>query len=218
MSLMEADIYINTTTGKALASTTGVAVPTIPITFERHLQLNVYFFATGEDPALLDGATSFVVTLKARTSPSGDLFAQRTSPTATQADHYEFEWDKIRNAALLAAIGDSLDGVEAILEIKWSLDDQPESVAIPVTIANNWNRDNDALPTDTDLIEEAFDARAVRFDKAQTLTGTQIGQALNNLGITNIRSIEITASGYLELTNDAGDTFNIGLNTGSAPT
>ena len=214
---MVAEIYINTTLGVARAAITGVAAPIIPITFERHLQLYVYFFATGSEPALLDEATTFVVTLKGKSTPSGELFAQRTSPTNTLADHYEFEWDKVRNAALLAAIGDNIEGIEAILEIKWTLDGQPESIAIPVTIANNWNRDNDVMPTDTDLLEAAFDARAVRFDKAQTLSGTQIGQALNNLGITNVRTATITAGGFLELTNDAGDTFNIGLNTGSAP-
>lgn len=215
---MEAEIFINTSTKVARSSVDGVGTPRVPIKFQRHLKLTVYFFIQGEDPALLDGATTFNVTLKALDSAGGALFAQLIAPTATGADYYEFEWSKISNAALLAAIGDNEDGVNGMLEIGWSLNNKPESVSIEVTIDNNWQRDDDVLPTPTDALEAAFDARAVRFDKAQTLTNNQVVQALTNINLIGIRSIELLSSGYLKITAANGDVLNAGLNTGEPPT
>lgn len=145
------------------------------------------------------------------------MLALLSAATATGADYYEFEWSSIDSAALRALLGD-LPSADAVLEIEWTISSDIERVAIPVTVANAWLRSADSAPDPAaDEAEAWLSARAVRFDAAQTLTGTQIDQALTNLGITNIRSINITAAGYLVFTNDAGDTFHLGLNSGSPP-
>lgn len=213
---MEATIYVNTTTKKAQLSTTLTATPAVAPRLQTHLLLTVYFFASGSDPALLSSPT-FRVALKDKDEPSGDVLALLSAATATGADYYEFEWNSVDSAALRTLLGDN-PAADAVLEIEWTVASEVERVAIPVVIANAWIRTSDSAPDPAAEEADAWlTARAVRFDIAQTLTGTQIDQALTNLGITNIRSLNITAAGYLVLTNDAGDTFHVGLNTGSPP-
>jgi hypothetical protein len=67
---VEYDVYVNTTTKVALASATGVAVPVITPRLQTHLRLRVYFFAPGDDPALLSGSPTFRVALKDKYEPS----------------------------------------------------------------------------------------------------------------------------------------------------
>lgn len=214
---MEYDIYVNTTLKAARNALTGFAAPVITPRLQTHLRLRVYFFATGEDPALLTGSPTFRVALKSANEPSGSVLALLSAATATGTDYYEFEWSSIDSAALRALLGD-LPSADAVLEIEWTISSDIERVAIPVTVANAWLRSADSAPDPAaDEAAAWLSARAVRFDEAQTLTDAQIDRALTNLGITNIRSINITAAGYLVFTNDAGDTFHLGLNSGSPP-
>lgn len=212
---MEFTLYVNTTTKRAFASLSG-GIPNVTPRLQDHLKLTVYFFATGAAPALLS-SPAFNVTLKALATAGGDLFAQKVAATGSGADYYEFEWTKISNAALLEAIGDRVDGLPSILTIGWTLGGKPESVSVTATILNKWQRDNDPLPDDTDALEAAFDARAVRFDKAQDLTADQAAQALANIKIANVRSVTLNlATGALDLVGTNGDPFHIILNTGAS--
>lgn len=214
---MEFEVFINTTTKAARAALTGLAVPEITPRLQTHLLLTTYFFATDADPALLTGSPTFRVALKDKNEPSGAVLALLSAATATGTDYYEFEWASLDSSALRTLLGDN-ESAEAVLEIEWTISGDVERVAIPVTIENAWIRSADSAPDPAaDEIEAFLTARCVRFDTAQTLTGTQIDRALTNLGITNIRSINITSAGYLVFTNDAGDTFHIGLNSGSPP-
>lgn len=216
---MEATLYLNTTTKAISATITGCGLPTVSPRLQAHLKLRCYFFAEGdEDPSLLAGTPTWRVAFKNKTTPSGDVLALKSSVTTTGADYYEFEWDTLDSSALRTLIGDA-ETCDTVLEIETTDDDdEVEKYQMPVTITNAWLRTADTAPDPTaDAIEAFLTARCVRFDTAQTLTGTQIDQALTNLGITNIRSATITAGGYLQLTNDAGDAFHIGLNSGSAP-
>ncbi len=215
---MEFDIYVNTTSKVARASaSSGVAVPSVRPRLQTHLLLSVYFFASGEDPALLSGSPSFRVALKDANEPSGSVLALLSAATDTLADGYKFEWATLDSSALRTLLGDQ-ESASAVLEIEWTISSAVERVSIPVTIDNAWLRTADSAPDPAaDAIEAYLTARCVRFDTAQTLTGTQVDRALSNLGITNIRSATLTSAGFLVLTNDAGDTFHLGLNSGSPP-
>lgn len=214
---MEATIYVNTSLREARAALTGTALPVVPVRLQTHLLLSVYFFETDGDPALLSGSPSFRVALKDKNEPSGSVLALLSAATATGADYYEFEWASVDSSALRTLLGDAATA-DAVLEIEWTISSDIERVQIPVTIDNAWLRTADSAPDPAaDEIEDFLSARCVRFDEAQTLTGTQIDRALTNLGITNIRSLNITSAGYLVLTNDSGDTFHLGLNSGSPP-
>lgn len=143
---MEAVIYLNTSTKTARAGLTGSALPNVPAKFQAHLKLTVSFFATGAAAALLNDATTFNVTIKALDSAGGDLFAQKVAPDTVNADSYEFEWATLGNTALETAIGDSIDGIAAVLTIGWTLAGTVEKIDIPITIANTWQRTDDYQP------------------------------------------------------------------------
>lgn len=143
---MEAAICINTTLKLARAGITGSQLPIVYAKFQTHLKLTVSFFETGGPAALLDDATTFNVTIKALASAGGELFAQKMAPTAVKTDSYEFEWDILGNTALLNAIGNCIEGIEAVLTIGWTLGTRVEKVDIPVTIANTWQRTTDYGP------------------------------------------------------------------------
>ena len=204
---MEATLFVNTTTKVIRASLTAAGLPSVPVKFQTHLKLTVYFFAAGDAPALLDEDTTFNVTLKALSEAGGALFAQKVAPTSTLADGYVFEWAQIGNAALLAAIGDTVAGIESVLTIGWTIEGRVEKADMRVTIANSWQRADDELPEDTEALEAAFDARAIRHDETQTLTGAQRWQALANLGITFVH-------GGLRVVLENGDIVNVPLNSG----
>lgn len=214
---MEAALYVNTTTKVIRAAATGSALPSVPVRLQTHLKLTVYFYADGEDPALLSGSPTFRVALKDANEPSGSVLALLSAATATGADYYEFEWASVDSSALRTLLGDSASAA-AMLELEWTISSEVERASLPVTISNAWIRTADSAPDPAaDEAEAWLTARAVRFDTAQTLTGTQIDRALTNLGITNIRSVNITSAGYLVLTNDTGEAFHLGLNPGSPP-
>jgi len=142
---VEYDVYVNTSTKTALASATGVAVPVITPRLQTHLRLRVYFFAPGDDPALLSGSPTFRVALKDKYEPSGSVLALLSAATATGADYYEFEWASVDSTALRTLLDDN-DSVEAALEIEWTISATVERVTIPVTIENAWLRTADAAP------------------------------------------------------------------------
>lgn len=144
-SNVEAEIFVNTTTKRAQASATGLAIPSVTPSLQTHLLLTVYFFANGEDPALLAGSPSFRVALKDKDEPSGAVLCLLSSPTDTGADYYEFEWNSVDSAALRTLLGD-LESVEAVLEIEWTISGAIERVRVPVTIDNTWIRTADAAP------------------------------------------------------------------------
>jgi hypothetical protein len=107
--------------------------------------LRVYFFAPGDDPALLSGSPTFRVALKDKYEPSGSVLALLSTATATGADYYEFEWASVDSTALRTLLDDN-ESVEAALEIEWTISATVERVTIPVTIDNAWLRTADAAP------------------------------------------------------------------------
>lgn len=141
---MDATIYLNTTTLVARAADTGIAVPAITARLQAHLKLTCYFFATGEEPALLSGAT-FRVALKDVNEPSGTVLALLSSPTDTGADYYEFEWASLDSSGLRTLLGDQPEA-SVIVEIEWTIGGTVERVAIPATVENAWIRTADAAP------------------------------------------------------------------------
>lgn len=141
---MDATIYLNTTTLVARAAETGIAVPAITARLQAHLKLTCYFFATGEEPALLNGAT-FRVALKDVNEPSGTVLALLSSPTDTGADYYEFEWASLDSDALRTLLGDA-EQAAVVLEIEWTIGSTVERVSMPATIENAWIRTTDAAP------------------------------------------------------------------------
>jgi hypothetical protein len=141
---VDATIYLNTTTLVARAAETGIAVPAITARLQAHLKLTCYFFATGEDPALLSGAT-FRVALKDVNEPSGTVLALLSSPTDTGADYYEFEWASLDSSGLRTLLGDA-EQAAVVLEIEWTIGSTVERVSMPATIENAWIRTTDAAP------------------------------------------------------------------------
>lgn len=141
---MEATLYLNTTTLVARAAETGIAVPAINARLQAHLKLTCYFFATGDDPALLSGAT-FRVAFKDVNEPSGTVLALLSSPTDTGTDYYEFEWASLDSSGLRTLLGDEQQ-VSVILEIEWTIGGTVERISIPATIENAWIRTADAAP------------------------------------------------------------------------
>lgn len=142
---MEFDIFVNTTRKLARAAATGNALPIVTPKLQTHLLLTVYFFVEGEDPALLDGSPSFRVAFKDKNEPSGTVLALLSAATASDTDHYDFEWAQIDSSGLRTLLGDAASA-EAVLEIEWTISGKPERVAIPVTIENAWIRTADAAP------------------------------------------------------------------------
>lgn len=172
---MEASIFVNTTLLAARAAITGTALPSVPVRLQTHLLLNVYFFATGEEAALLNEATTFRVALKDVNEPSGSVLALLSAPTDTLDDGYEFEWASVDSAALRTLLGDA-ESVEAILEIEWTLATTIERVAIPVTIQNAWLRTADAAP---DFLAFAATITAAGYLRLVDSSGTVFHIGLN---------------------------------------
>lgn len=141
---MEAALYLNTTTLVARAAVTGVAIPAITARLQAHLKLTCYFFATGEDPALVSGAT-FRVALKDVNEPSGTVLALLSSPTATGADHYEFEWASLDSSGLRTLLGDNKEA-PVILEVEWTIGGTVERISVHAVVQNAWIRTADAAP------------------------------------------------------------------------
>lgn len=172
---MEAPLYVNTTTKVIRAAITGTALPSVPVKLQTHLKLPIYFFATGEDPALLDDATTFRVVLKDKLTPSGSVLALLSAPTAELATGYEFEWASVDSAALRTLLGDA-ESVEAMLEIEWTLATTIERVAMAVTIQNAWSRTADAAP---DFIAFAATITAAGYLRLVNSAGTIFHIGLN---------------------------------------
>lgn len=143
---MEATLFVNTDTKVIRASLTGTALPSVPVRLQTHLLLTVYFFATGEDAALLAGSPTFRVALKDKNEPSGSVLALLSAPTDTLADGYEFEWSSVDSAALRTLLGDSFDPAPAVLEIEWTISGVVERASMLVEIQNAWIRPDDSGP------------------------------------------------------------------------
>ena len=192
---MEATLYVNTTSKVIRAATTGTALPTVPVRLQTHLLLTTYFFAEGEDPALIDGA-SFRVALKDATEPSASVLALLSSPTATGADHYKFEWTAVDSAALRTLIGDA-PSVQAVLEIEWTVGADVERASMFVTIGNAWVRSGDDAP---DPVADASWA----WLKARLAAGTNVTFSDNET--TKVRTIAASGGGEGGITDgDKGD-------------
>ena len=181
---MEATLYVNTTSKVIRAATTGTALPTVPVRLQTHLLLTTYFFAEGDDPALIDGA-SFRVALKDATEPSASVLALLSSPTATGADHYKFEWTAVDSAALRTLIGDA-PSVQAVLEIEWTVGADVERASMFVTIGNAWVRSGDDAP---DPVADASWA----WLKARLAAGTNVTFSDNDT--TQVRTIAASGGG-----------------------
>lgn len=143
---MEFDIYVNTTRKLARAALTGSGIPSISPVYQTHLKLNVWFFAEGEAPALLDTA-SFVVAFKDAADPESSVLLQLTAETAIDTENacYEFAWNYIDSVPLAALLGANAS-VPTMLEIVWVIDGVRERVQIPCSIANSWARISDSAP------------------------------------------------------------------------
>ena len=202
---------------RARASVDGVSLPVIAPVLQSHLKLTTYFFTPGSDPALLNESTTFRVALKKESTPSGSVLALLSAPTDSGADYYEFEWAQIDSTALRTLLGDSTDGAAAVLEIEWTLSATVERVSIPVVINNAWIRTDDSAPNPEEDGSDAFvAARAVCYDRTQTLTDEQKLQALANVGIVGIKSITFV-NGCLRFVFDNDDVAFAFLNSGEPP-
>lgn len=142
---MKFDIFVNTTQKVARAALTGSDGPRVFPIYQTHLLLRVWFFAEGGVPALLTDSAAFVVAVKDETNPESAVLLQLTAPTATETDHYEFEWNYIDSVPLGTLIGQN-PSVPTRLEIKWTISGQPERVSFPVSITNAWVRISDSAP------------------------------------------------------------------------
>lgn len=173
---MDYDIFVNTSLIAARNSATSLAVPSITPRLQTHLKLTVYFFATGEDPALLSGSPTFRVALKDKNEATASVLALLSSPTDTLATGYEFEWSSVDSAALRTLLGDSVDPVEAMLEIEWTISGVIERVSIPVLIHNAWCRTADAAP---DFLPFAATITALGYLRLVNSEGTVFHIGLN---------------------------------------
>jgi hypothetical protein len=180
-------VFLNTSTLAAHSAITGSAQPVISAKLQAALTLTVKLFATGEAAALLSSPT-FRVTLKA--TPTGSPFVFTSTIASTLADGYTFEFSSVDSAALRTAIGD-LTQLDAFGEVEWTVATVVERVAFRVTIVNAYIRTDDDAP---DPIAE---------ESATWLTAQLAAR--------------ITAAGYFELQNEAGDWFHIPLNSGRSP-
>ena len=212
---MEATLYIDTENFRCYTSTARLDAPVVRPRLQSHLKLTTYFFTPGSDPALLTGAT-FRVALKEAAAPSGSVLALLSAATDSGADYYEFEWAQIDSSALRTLLDDN-ESAEAVLEIEWTLSATVERVSIPVVINNAWIRTDDAAPNPEEDGSDAFvAARAVCYDRTQTLTDEQKLQALANVGIVGIKSITFV-NGCLRFVFDNDDVAFAFLNSGEPP-
>lgn len=215
---MEYDLYICTETKQAWTSLTSAARPRTPARLQTHLQINVYFFdSTADTPAaaLLDSYDAMRIALKPAGTPSADPLIYSASPTE-DADHYVFEWDQIDGADLRTLLGDERQ-VEVQFELAWTIDAVVERVAWPAVCENAVVRNTDGAPDPEEDASDAFvEARAVLYDRAQTLTTVEAAQALANLGISGIKTASIVRGCLrLVLTND--DVTHLPLTSGEPP-
>jgi hypothetical protein len=180
-------VFLNTSTLTAREAITGHALPAISAKLQAALTLTVKFFSTGEAAALLSSPT-FRVTLKA--TPTGSPFVFTSTIASTLADGYTFAFTSVDSAALRTAIGD-LTQLDAFGEVEWTVATVVERVSFPLTIVNAYLRTDDDAP---DPIAE---------ESATWLTAQLAAR--------------ITAAGYMEFQNTAGDWFYLPMNSGRAP-
>lgn len=177
---MEATLFINTLTKVARATATGCQLPKVNARQRAQLRLTFKFFETDEDPALLDEATTFRLVLKA--TPGGEPFAFASEVTETTADGYVFNFTSLDSASLRTALSDSSTAFWG--EIEWTIGTEIERVAFPITIAAAYlDTDEEAPDPLAEASDTWLDARAVRFDEAQTLDSAAILQFLTNIGL-----------------------------------
>lgn len=215
---MEHDIYICTATKQAFASLAAETRPRTPCRLQTHLALNIYFFdSTADDPAaaLLEDYDLLRAGMKPASAPDADALIYSSSPDEDE-DHYVFEWSAIDSADLRTLLG-SEDSAEVKLEVAWTIDGVVERVAWPAVVENANLRSTDGPPDpEEDASDEFVAARAVLYDRAQTLTTAEKAQALSNLGITGIKSASIVRGCLrLVLTND--DVTHLPMTSGEPP-
>lgn len=179
--------YLNTSTLTAHRAFTGIAEPELACRLQAQFALEVGFFETGDTAAALLTSPSFRVAIKG--TPTGSPFVL-TSTGNTQATTYLFNFTSVDSAALRSAIGD-LHELEAIAEVEWTVSGAVQRVAFPITILNAWIRTSDSAP-----------------DPAAEESETWLTEQL---------AARITAGGYIEFQNAAGDWFNVPMNSGRAP-
>lgn len=185
---MESIVYINTTTKAAHAGITGSAQPSLLAKLQARLQVDFFFFTPGAEPALLSSPT-FRVTIKAL--PGGAAFVYTSAAPTELENGYRFVFSSVDAAALRTYLGSSVDAKKAYLEIEWTVAGKVERAATPIYIENAYIRSDESPPIPGE------DERDQWFlDRLAAL---------------------VTAGGYLEFQNTAGDWFHIGLNSGRAP-
>lgn len=124
-----------------------------------------------------------------KVSPTGSPFAFTSTFTAG-TDSYLTEITSLDATALRTALGD-LPQLEAWGEIEWTIATVVERVAFPLTILAAYIAADEEAP---DPIAEA----------SETWLTAQL-------------AARITAAGYMEFQNAAGDWFHLPLNSGHAP-
>lgn len=100
---------------------------------------------------------------------------------------YTAEWTSVTcdSAAARTFLEGQTTPRQCICELEWTDDEGTHRVSFPIKLAPAFNEDDDGAPDPLD--SEALDwlaGHALRFDAPQTLSGDQIAQALENLGIT----------------------------------
>lgn len=217
---MEHDIYICTETKQAFSSLAATSRPKTPGRLQTHLLLNVFFFDSTLDladraAALFDDYDALRAGIKPADDPTADALIYSATP-AEDDDHYDFEWAAIDGADLRTLLGTN-KSADVMFEVAWTIDGDVERVAWSSLIENANLRTTDGPPDPTEDASDTFvAARAVLYDRAQTLATAEKAQALENLGITGIKSLSIVR-GCLRvvLTND--DVNHLPMTSGEPP-
>lgn len=143
------------------------------------------------------------------------------STPGTVAGWYEAELI-LHTDELTAAFADAdTFNVPAAIELHWWRSTQAATPFISDNVLNALIRRPSVMPESgtpivLDGAEAWLRARAVRFDEAQTLTSSEKQQALENIGITGVKTMTILR-GCLAITGDDDSEYHIPLTTGIPP-
>lgn len=204
-------------------------LPAITLTLCCAAQIDFAFVNASDAIAPLTG-TSITVQCCVKTKPddSGSLLIDASCDYNTLSGttaRYSAVWtaETLDGPALRTFLGSYFSRVGTDqhgpwMEVAWTIDGETQRVAFPITILNAWLRPEDIAPDPAvAAAEDWLTDRAVRFDEAQALTPGEQIQALENIGLTGIKSITKTAGGFLQLVDTDNNPFFLELTNGTAP-
>lgn len=164
----------------------GIPAPPFVAILRDTWRLDVAFTEAGLPVALADGSTG-KLKVKRIDHPAGSPLLMDLEWSATgegAATRYRFT-TVCDSEQLRDELGPDPE-IVLCCQIEWIIADELHlSQPFELTVINAWSRDSDEAPDPAgDAAEAWLNARGVRFDRAQSLNGTQRNQALANLGMT----------------------------------